>query len=61
MTPAALSGLLGQMAETQMSRTALIKFIENLAQQMGSQMQLCCGRALGNLPSPRRECEGRLA
>lgn len=44
-----------------MSRTALLKFLHVLTQQMGSQMQLCCGRTLGNLPTARREREGRLA
>ena len=45
-----------------MSRTALLKFVQELAQQMGSQMQLCCGRTLGNLPTlPRRDDKGRLA
>ena len=44
-----------------MSRTALLKFLQDFTQQMGSQMRLCCSRTLGNLPTARRECEGRLA
>lgn len=44
-----------------MSRTALLKFLQDLTQQMGAQMQLCCSRTLGNLPTARRERDGRLA
>lgn len=43
-----------------MEKLALITFLDKLAQQMGSQMQLCCGRTLGNMPSlPRRESKVR--
>jgi hypothetical protein len=43
------------------SRSALFRFLQDLTQQMGAQMQLCCGRALGNLPTTKRNREGRLA
>lgn len=45
-----------------MTKAALIRFLNRHAQQIGEQMQLCCGRALGNLPTlPRKACDGRSA
>lgn len=62
MSEAALSRLPDQLAEARMSRTSLIRYLQELAQQTGSKLALCCHRDVGNLPRlPRRADRGGLA
>lgn len=42
-----------------MTRGGLVRSLNELFRVMGEQMQLCCGRTLGNLPTlPGKGCDG---